>query len=49
MSHGHPWRWTAMITLVCGVIFRSMSFGSMSNDSSISAKTGSAPERTIAS
>ena len=38
-----------MIALVRGVIFDSMSCGSMSNDSSISAKTGRAPDRTIAS
>lgn len=35
--------------LVRGVILDSMSLGSMASDSSISAKTGSAPERTIAS
>ena len=38
-----------MIALVRGVMRASMSFGSMANDSSISANTGRAPDRTMAS
>ena len=37
-----------MMSLVCGVILLSMSPGSMLNDSSISANTGSAPASTMA-
>src|ERR1039458_2132988 len=46
-SAGQPCRCTAMTSFVCGVIFASKSPGSRLNDSSISAKTGSAPESTM--
>ncbi len=50
IAAGRPKRCTGMIAFVFGVIFRSTSFGSMfSEPGSMSAKTGVAPIRAIAS
>ena len=47
MSHGLPSMWTGMMAFVLGVMRRSTSRGSRFRLSSISARTGTPPQKKI--